>query len=214
MDVAVPKQSSGLDFRRNVAEQLAKDSDSSLDWPEGDHVLNPDYQNSLVARAVKAAAVLIPVIERPAGLSVIFTKRTEKLKSHSGQVSFPGGKIDATDESAQYAALRETHEEIGVEADLVEVLGQLPDYHSGSGYLISPVVGMVDTNAVFDANPHEVEYIFEVPLDYLMEPDNHLVGSKVFEDIEHFYYEMLWDDQRIWGVTAGIVRLFYNRVYR
>jgi 8-oxo-dGTP pyrophosphatase MutT (NUDIX family) len=214
MDVAVPKLLSGLDFRRNVAEQLGKNSDPSPDLPEGDHVLNPDYQNSLVERAVKAAAVLIPVIERPGGRSVIFTKRTEKLKSHSGQVSFPGGKIDASDESAQYAALRETHEEIGVEADLVEVLGQLPDYHSGSGYLISPVVGMVDANAVFDANPHEVEYIFEVPLDYLMDPDNHLVGSKKFENIEHHYYEMLWDDQRILVVTAGIVRLFYNRVYK
>ncbi len=214
MDVAVSKLSSKLDFRRNVAEQLGKNSDISQGLPEGDHVLNPDYQNSLVERAVKAAAVLIPVIERPGGLSVVFTKRTEKLKSHSGQVSFPGGKIDANDESAQFAALRETHEEIGVEADLVEVLGQLPEYHTGSGYLISPVVGMVEANAAFKANPDEVEYIFEVPLDFLMDPDNHLISSIMFENIERYYYEMLWDDQRIWGVTAGIVRLFYNRVFK
>ncbi|MCP4185447.1 MAG: CoA pyrophosphatase [Hyphomicrobiales bacterium] len=214
MDVAVPKLLSGSNFRRNVAEQLGKNSDVSLNLPEGDHVLNPDYQNSLVEKAVKAAAVLIPVIERSGGLSVIFTKRTEKLKSHSGQVSFPGGKIDASDESARYAALRETHEEIGVEADLVDVLGQLPDYHTGSGYLISPVVGLVDTNAAFNANRDEVEYIFEVPLDFLMDPDNHIIGSIMFENIERYYYEMLWDDQRIWGVTAGIVRLFYNRIYK
>jgi len=214
MNVAVPKPVSGLDFRRNVVEQLGKNANLSSKMLEGDHMLNPDYQKSLVARAVKAAAVLIPVIERPSGRQVIFTKRTEKLKTHSGQVSFPGGKIDHSDESPQFAALRETHEEIGVEAGLVEVLGQLPDYHSGSGYLISPIVGMVDAKAVFKANPHEVEYIFEVPLDFLMDPNNHRVGSKVLRNMEHYYYEMLWGENRIWGVTAGIVRLFYNRVYK
>ena len=214
MNVAVPKLLSGADFRQNVTKQLGENSNYSSELPEGDHVLNPDYQNSVVQKASKAAAVLIPVIERTGGLSVVFTKRTEKLKSHSGQVSFPGGKIDASDKSAQHAALRETEEEIGVETKLIEVLGQLPDYHSGSGYLISPVVGLLDAGAGFDANPHEVEYIFEVPLDFLMDPENHLIGSIMFQDIERYYYEMLWNEQRIWGVTAGIVRLFYNRVYK
>ncbi len=214
MIVAALDKLSALDFRRNAIKRLGNFPVDTENTFEGDHVLNPDFQDAVVDKAVKAAAVLMPIIERQNGLNVVFTKRTQRLKSHSGQVSFPGGKIDESDESAQFAALRETHEEIGVGSDAIEILGQLPDYYTGSGYHISPVVGMMDAKAEFTANPHEVEHIFEVPLNFLMNPDNHHISSKSFENIERYFYVMPWGKHHVWGVTAGIVRMFYNQVFK
>jgi len=205
---------SGNEFRRAVMQRLENTTFDSAALGEGDHVLNPTFHDKVVAGALKPAAVLMPIVERGQGLNLVFTMRTERLKSHSGQVSFPGGKIDDEDENAKAAALRETHEEIGVDVGAVEVLGQMPDYITGSGYHISPIVGMIDGAAEFEANPHEVEYIFEVPLMFLMDPDNHRIGSRVFENVERHYYEMPWGEHYIWGVTAGIVRMFYNRVFK
>ncbi|MCF6320763.1 MAG: CoA pyrophosphatase [Rhizobiaceae bacterium] len=200
------------EFRRIVLQRLA--AGHKDDGVEGDYVLNPDFQSEVVKRAIQPAAVLIPVIERANGLSVVFTRRTQKLKSHSGQVSFPGGKIDATDGNARLAALRETHEEVGVAPKAIDVLGQMPDYFTGSGYRISPVIGLLNRDVVFEANRDEVEYIFEVPLAFLMNPVNYRIGSKRFENAERYFYEILWEEQYIWGVTAGIVRMFYNRVFK
>ncbi|MCP4073173.1 MAG: CoA pyrophosphatase [Hyphomicrobiales bacterium] len=214
MNVAATDRLPASQFRQNVIRRLENSSGDSAKVFEGDHILNPDVQDALVNSALKAAAVLMPIVERQNGLSVVFTKRTEKLKSHSGQVSFPGGKIDESDESALFAALRETEEEIGVGADAIEILGQLPDYYTGSGYHISPVVGMMDAKVEFVANPHEVEHVFEVPLDFLMNPDNHHINSRVFENIERYYYVMPWGKHHVWGVTAGIVRMFYNQVFK
>ncbi len=205
---------SEMEFRRVVLKRLGDGCDIDMHMVEGDHVLNPDFQNEVVERALRPAAVLIPVIERAEGLSVVFTRRTTKLKSHSGQVSFPGGKIDAGDGDARLAALRETHEEVGVAPEAVDVLGQMPDYFTGSGYRISPVIGLVNRDAVFEASPDEVEYIFEVPLSFLMNPDNYRIGTKRFENIDRYFYEIFWEEQYIWGVTAGIVRMFYNRVFK
>ena len=212
--MSVIKNLSGPEFRRIVKNRLEDTTTFNEGMVEGDHILNPGYHDALVEKAIKAAAVLIPVVERGDGLNMVFTMRTQKLNSHSGQVSFPGGRIDASDQNAQYAALRETHEEIGVNAGSIEVLGQMPDYYTGSGYHISPIVGLVDGQAEFCANPHEVEYIFEVPLLFLMDPANHMIGSKSFENIERHFYEMPWNEHYIWGVTAGIVRMFYNRVFK
>lgn len=218
MNTALLSKLNGDDFRRTVQNRLedqgAVAGDNILGEFEGDHNLNPGFHEHVIKKAVKAAAVLIPIVERRDGMNVVFTMRTEKLKSHSGQVAFPGGKIDEGDASAQTAALRETHEEIGIIPDAIEILGQMPDYHTGSGYLISPVVGMIDNKAKYQANPHEVEYIFEVPLEFLMNPENHHIGSRVFQNIERHYYEMPWGEHYIWGVTAGIVRMFYNRVFK
>ena len=180
----------------------------------GDHMLNQHIENTVVKKALKPAAVLIPIVERDNGLQVVFTKRTEKLRSHSGQVSFPGGKIDEGDLNGQAAALRETHEEIGVDASAIDVLGQFPNYHSGSGYVITPVVGLIESKAKFIANEDEVETIFEVPLAFLMNPDNHEIHSREFDKINWQYYQMIWGEHRIWGVTAGMVRMFYNRIFK
>jgi len=202
------------EFRRIVLERLKGNPDEQSEMVEGDHVLNPEFQTEVVKRAVQPAAVLIPVVNRTNGLNLVFTKRTQKLKSHSGQVSFPGGKIDEEDASATLAALREAHEEVGIAHDDVEVLGQMPDYFTGSGYRISPIVALVDSNAAFVASPDEVEYIFEVPLAFLLDPLNYRIGSKRFENADRYFYEISWGEQTIWGVTAGIVRMFYNRVFR
>lgn len=206
--------SQAVQFKALVKQRLNNWQSSATSPLGGDHLLNPDIQQNLVDLAVKPAAVLIPLVEREDGLKMIFTKRTEKLKSHSGQVSFPGGKIDAEDVSALSAALRETDEEIGVPKHAVEVLGQMPDYFAGSGYRISPIVGMVNPDVEFTASPHEVEYIFEVPVAFLMNPDNHKISSRVFLKRDVRFYEMPWNEHYIWGVTAGIVRMFYNRMYK
>ncbi|MEM7067584.1 MAG: CoA pyrophosphatase [Pseudomonadota bacterium] len=190
---------------------------ASIRWQgelDGDYQLNPDLMDLVVANAKKEAAVLIGFVEREEGLCVILTKRTEKLASHSGQVAFPGGKIDPTDRSAAAAALREAQEEIGLDTSEVEIVGQLPDYRSGSGFLINPVMGIVSADADFEINADEVEYMFEVPLAFLMNPANHLTSSRVFQGRERFYYEMPYDGHYIWGVTAGMIRVLHDRVFK
>ena len=201
-------------FSDIVSKRLENTPPSGLNFTEGDHILNPSFHSRVVELAIKPAAVLFPIVARREGLQVIFTKRTQKLKSHSGQVSFPGGRVDAEDKDVRMAALRETWEEIGVKETDIKVLGQLPDYFAGSGYQISSFVGLIDNNVSFVRSLDEVEYIFEVPLAFLMAPDNHKVSSRVFEKIERHFYEMPWEGDHIWGVTAGIVRMFYNRVFK
>ena len=204
----------GSEFGRLVRGHFEEPNTNVDGQLQGDHMLNKHIENNVVKKALKPAAVLIPIVERDNGLQVIFTKRTEKLRSHSGQVSFPGGKIDDGDLDGKAAALRETHEEIGVDASAIDVLGQFPNYHSGSGYVITPVVGLIESTAKFIANEDEVETIFEVPLAFLMNPDNHEIHNREFDKINWQYYQMVWGEHRIWGVTAGMVRMFYNRIFK
>ncbi|MCU0789667.1 MAG: CoA pyrophosphatase [Nitratireductor sp.] len=179
----------------------------------GDHVHSPGYADWVISRAVKPAAVLVPFAERPGGINIILTKRLDNLRSHSGQVAFPGGKIDPEDVSPEAAALREAHEEIALEPSQVEVIGRLPDYLSGSGYRIAPVLGLVAPAASFIANPQEVDYVFEVPLAFLMDPANHRRGSRMFQGAERQFIEMPYGEHYIWGVTAGILRLLHDRLF-
>jgi len=180
---------------------------------DGDFHLNWDLKTSISSNATKQAAVLIGLIERESACHVILTKRNEKLASHSGQISFPGGKIDDDDPSPEAAALREAREEIGLDDNEVEVIGRLPDYHSGSGYNIVPVIGAIHSSAGFEINEDEVAYMFEVPLSFLMNRQNHKRASKVFEGRERHYYEMPYQHHYIWGVTAGIIRVFGDRIF-
>jgi 8-oxo-dGTP pyrophosphatase MutT (NUDIX family) len=164
-------------------------------------------------RELRDAAVLIPVVDRGKDATVILTKRAERLKNHSGQVAFPGGTIDPTDISPEAAALRETEEEIGLDGKHIEVIGRLPDYVAGSGYRIVPVLGIVEPRFDLSINADEVDAAFEVPLSFLMDPVNHRQDSRMWNDREWFFYDMPYGGQRIWGVTAGIIRTLYERLY-
>lgn len=179
----------------------------------GDHHLNPALRHLIVKPQLRDAAVLVPLVERDGGPNIILTQRTETLRSHSGQVAFPGGRIDPEDATPEAAALRETHEEIGIAPERVEVFGRMPDYLTGSGYRIAPIFGLVDPDARVDANPEEVAAIFEVPLAFLMNPANHVRKSRVWEGQERFFWTMPHGDRYIWGVTAGIIRTIYERLY-
>jgi 8-oxo-dGTP pyrophosphatase MutT (NUDIX family) len=183
------------------------------DFDYGDHRFNPGHPRVTGPRQLRDAAVLIPVVDHRPEASVILTKRAEKLTSHSGQVAFPGGRIDPTDASPEDAALREAEEEIGLDAGHVEIIGRMPDYVSGSGYRIAPVLSIVRPGFTLSINEHEVDAAFEVPLRFLMDPANHAQSSREFNKRVWVYYDMPYGGQRIWGVTAGIIRTLYERLY-
>ncbi|MER8405756.1 CoA pyrophosphatase [Mesorhizobium sp. M0185] len=209
MDQVMPLPFSAAGFRQRVAAQpLAHAGDDF-----GDHRFNPGHPRLKLAKALRDAAVLIPVVDHGHEATVLLSRRAEKLRNHSGQVAFPGGTIDPTDASPEAAALRETSEEIGLDSDYIEIIGRLPDYVSGSGYRIAPVLGIVRPGFSLTLNSDEVDAVFEVPLGFLMDPANHTRDSRMWNDLEWFYYEMPYGGQRIWGVTAGIIRTLYERLY-
>lgn len=200
---------SAQDFRQRALQEHL--NHAAADY--GDHVLNPDLRSAFVHDRLRDAAVLIPVVDHGDASTVILTKRAEKLKSHSGQIAFPGGRIDPGDGSVEAAALRETSEEIGLTADYIDIIGRLPDYVTGSGYRIAPVLSIVRPGFQLTVNPDEVDDIFEVPLGFLMDPANHGRASRTWEDQERFFYAMPYEERYIWGVTAGIIRALYERLY-
>jgi 8-oxo-dGTP pyrophosphatase MutT (NUDIX family) len=177
----------------------------------GDDVLNPGFL--LEDATYLDAAVLMPVVAREVEPTVLLTQRTSHLSSHPGQIAFPGGKIDATDADAGAAALREASEEIGLDPGKVDLIGYLAPYLTRTGYRIVPVLGRVDPGMTLKLNAHEVEEVFEVPLAFLMNPANHRRGSRVLLGAERSFYEMPYEGRYIWGVTAGIIRALYERVF-
>ncbi|MEL6920517.1 MAG: CoA pyrophosphatase [Pseudomonadota bacterium] len=179
----------------------------------GDHAINPDVADVLKSNATKDAAVLIGVQERGGEPHVLLTKRTKALRTHSGQIAFPGGRIDPQDASPEDAARRECEEETGIDRRSVSVIGRLPTYYSGSGYKIAPVLATVPKEVRLVPNPDEVDEIFFVPLGFLADPANHRIESREWNGKERFYYVMPYGDRHIWGVTAGIIRLMYESLY-
>ena len=151
------------------------------------------------------AAVLIPLIAHADALSVLFTQRTAHLKNHSGQVSFPGGRAEPGDASAEFTALRETEEEIGLAMQRVEVLARLPDYRTRTGFRVTPVIGLVAPPLELAPDPREVAEVFEVPLAFLMEERNRQRRTREFQGQQVGYYVFEYGERVIWGATAGIL---------
>jgi 8-oxo-dGTP pyrophosphatase MutT (NUDIX family) len=208
----------GQDFFDRARERLTLDvpaalSDLSAPARRGDLDLDPATWERAGVKATRQAAVLIPVVDR-AEPTVILTVRTPDLASHAGQIAFPGGKIDPDDATPLAAALREADEEIGLLPARVEPLGYLDLYLTFSGFRILPTVARVDPNYTTTLNRHEVVEAFEVPLAFLMAPENHQRHSRDWKGgIIRQYYAMPYGDRYIWGVTAGILRNLYERLY-
>lgn len=159
----------------------------------------------------RQAAVLVPITDRSEP-GVILTRRPAWLRSHAGQVAFPGGKVDPDDENAVIAALREAEEEIALPRHEVEILGAADDYYSGSGYQITPVIGVVPPDLPLVPNPEEVEEWFEVPLEILFDRANYARRRVEWQGQMREYYDMDWEGRRIWGVTAGIIANLSRRL--
>jgi 8-oxo-dGTP pyrophosphatase MutT (NUDIX family) len=161
---------------------------------------------------VRPAAVLIPIVDHDEP-TVLLTQRSPHLKEHSGQVAFPGGKIDATDKSPLDAALREAQEEVGLDRSFIDPIGYLGVYGTGFGFRILPTLARVKPGFNLTINHSEVDDAFEVPLSFLMNPANHQLHSKEFRGMERTYYAMPFAERYIWGATAGILRILYERIY-
>src|SRR5690242_1173372 len=173
-----------------------------------------DRMLEIVAREqpIRPAAVLIPVVAHPEP-TVLLTLRASHLNDHAGQIAFPGGKIDPTDASPRDAALREAFEEVGLDQNFIDPIGYLDVYGTAFGFRILPTLARVSPGFELSLSRDEVDDAFEVPLAFLMDPLNHQLHSKEFRGMERFYYAMPYAGHYIWGATAGILRLLYERIF-
>lgn len=204
------------DFLARAAASLSPHPpgpDDPTSNPRGDHSLDPDGSAYLPPPPHRRAAVLVPVTLRPEGLSLILTQRAANLRDHSGQVALPGGKIDPADPGPADAALREAHEEIGLRPSAVRLLGYLDPYLSGTGFLVTPVIGLVASDAPLRPNPAEVAEVFEVPLRVLMDRMQYRLCSRLWQGRNRQFYAVTFRDRLIWGVTAGILNNLRERLY-
>lgn len=180
--------------------------------PRGDHAIDLRHGWDPEATPPRRAAVLVPVIRRQDGdAHLLFTERAAGLRQHSGQISFPGGKMDPG-ETPLEAALREAEEEIGLDPALVRPLGYLDGYLSGTGFFIVPMVGLLEGAPPLALNPAEVASAFEVPLGFVLDAANHAVHTRRWQGGERQHYAMPFGDHYIWGVTAGILRNLHERL--
>ena len=203
----------GADFIRRARSRLSMDLPPELDAAiGGDHVLGPG-RPSLPDGPHTAAAVLIPVVDHPQEATVLLTQRVQSLRTHSGQIAFPGGRIDEGDPSPAAAAVREAWEEIGLDAERITPIGYLDPYLTGTGYRVIPTVAVIEPPVRLTLNPAEVADAFEVPLAYLMAPSNHQRHSRAFGGTLRSFYAMPYAERYIWGATAGFLRRLYERLY-
>jgi 8-oxo-dGTP pyrophosphatase MutT (NUDIX family) len=156
------------------------------------------------------AAVLVPIVNQPGGLTLLFTQRTAHLHDHAGQISFPGGRVDGGDADRIATALREAEEETGLSRARVEIIGRLPEYDIPTGFRVTPVVGWVEPPFELNPDPFEVADVFEVPLGFFLDPANHQRHSDVRDGRVRHYYSMPFGERNIWGATAGMLYSLYR----
>jgi 8-oxo-dGTP pyrophosphatase MutT (NUDIX family) len=215
-NAAVPLHLTSDAFFHRARQRLTFDvppglTDASIIPSTGD--IGSDQVLAIVAREkpVRPAAVLVPVVEREEP-TILLTQRSPHLPDHAGQVAFPGGKIERSDPTPMHAALREAHEEIGLEAEFIEPIGYSELYGTPFGYRILPTVARVRPGFTLKINHGEVDDVFEVPLAFLMNPANHRLASREFRNITRHFYEMPYGDRYVWGATAGMLRILYERI--
>lgn len=187
------------------------DSHTSERPHRSDFDLNPEMAPA--AETLIPAAVLVPIVQREEGFSILLTRRADTLRRHTGQIALPGGRMDPG-ETPWDTALRETEEEIGLGRHLVEIAGLSTPYRTGTGYLITPVVGFVTPPFELTPNPQEVADIFETPFGFLMDPANH--QRRYYDQpggARRWFYAMTYEERMIWGATAGMLRALYDRLY-
>ena len=184
-----------------IREQIAA-HDPVTEIRRGDHNLNPGLDPD---GPLTPAAVLVPLVLRDEDITALFTQRTQHLAKHPGQISFPGGHVDADDESPEATALRETEEEVGLSRERVEVIGRLDSYVVRTGFIVTPVVGFVHPPFDIEPEAEEVDEVFEVPLSFLMNADNHERHSREFKGQHREFYAMPYEGRYIWGATAGMI---------
>jgi 8-oxo-dGTP pyrophosphatase MutT (NUDIX family) len=170
----------------------------------GDHDLTPGDIPATGAPLMRAA-VLVPLVERPEGWTVLLTQRTDHLHHHAGQISFPGGRAEDADETPVATALRECEEEIGLDRRHVDIVGALDTYQTGTGFLIAPIVGLISPGFDLTLDAFEVKEAFEVPLAFVLDPTNHQRQSRVWNGRERHFYVLPYENRYIWGATAGML---------
>ncbi|MCK0196658.1 CoA pyrophosphatase [Ancylobacter sp. 6x-1] len=200
------------DFVERARRRLFHAAPVTGEAARGDHDLTPQFRGMVDPSRMRDAAVLVPVMARPEP-TVLLTLRSAHLSSHAGQIAFPGGKIEPFDEGPAGAALREAQEEVGLDPARVTPLGYLDAYLTRTAFRIVPVVALVDAAAELTINRDEVDEAFEVPLGFLMAPGNHQRHSRQSDGLTRMFHAMAYEDRFIWGVTAGILRNLYERIY-
>ena len=219
LNVSSPSNLTVAGFKSLAAERLRAGPvnpprGSGIEPSDFDH--NPGLRSAMEQagelKPLRAAAVLVPVLARDE-LKVLFTKRTETLPSHAGQISFPGGKVDANDADVVATAVREAHEEVGVPSSIIETLGFLDPYETATGFEVQPIVGLIESDLQAVANPNEVAEVFEVPLAFLMDPANHQKHARLYRDKTRYFYAMPFGQHFIWGATAGMLKNMHQRLF-